>query len=145
MDLYHLPLQMDTRLIQTGTPLNRSVMLKFGGDRQGAKRQSFYRRALKPGSRFVQCRLIDGFKKLRSPIHCLMFRLRCILSGRLPNKASRGSIAHSGAFSRRAFRQFYFRLFRFFRFGRKTNPIIYVGQFERCSQSKAATSLPRYR
>ena len=54
MDLYHLPLQMDTRLIQTGTPLNRSVMLKFGSDCQGAKRQSFYRRALKPGSRFVQ-------------------------------------------------------------------------------------------
>jgi hypothetical protein len=27
MVLYHLPLQMVTELIQTGTPLNRSVML----------------------------------------------------------------------------------------------------------------------
>jgi len=54
MVLYHLTLQMVTELIQTGTPPNRSVMLKFGSDCQGAKRQSFYRRALKPGSRFVQ-------------------------------------------------------------------------------------------
>jgi len=57
MVLYHLTLQMVTELIQTGTPPNRSVMLKFGSDCQGAKRQSFYRRALKPGSRFFQCRL----------------------------------------------------------------------------------------
>src|SRR2546429_6228935 len=54
MVLYHLTLQMVTELTQTGTPLNRSVMLKFGSDCQGAKRQSFYRRALKPGSRFFQ-------------------------------------------------------------------------------------------
>src|SRR5438874_807830 len=54
MVLYHLPWQMATELIRTGTPLNRSVMLKFGSDCKGAKRKAVYRRALKPDSRFVQ-------------------------------------------------------------------------------------------
>ena len=97
MVLYHLPLQMVTELIQTGTPLNRSVMLKFGSNRQGAKRRSFYRRALKPGSRFVRAISVMASKIFAHSVTALSNYLRCVaIRPDCLTEASKRSIADQG-------------------------------------------------